>query len=51
MEAKFKTRILEELAKFKNPLEVYKLLKQQKTKSEAPGNNCLTNGVSFQKAF
>jgi len=51
MEAKIKTRILEELAKYKNPLEVYKLLKQQANKSEAPVNGCFSNGLSFQKAF
>jgi hypothetical protein len=50
-EAKIKTRILEELAKYKNPLEVYKMLKQQATKSDAPVSGCLSNGLSFQKAF
>ena len=51
MEAKIKTRILEELAKYKNPMEVYKLLKQQTTKTDAPVNACPLNAQSFQKAF
>jgi hypothetical protein len=51
MEAKIKTRILEELAKYKNPLEIYKMLKQQSGKPDAPVSGCLANGLSFQKAF
>ena len=51
LEAKMKNRILEEIAKSKNPLEMYKLIKQQNSRPESLSVQNLREQISLQKAI